>query len=499
MKQIDTGDRMTDTTLQMIGTTLVGALMSALILLYTKGYWKELLQTTNAALKSNYNPLDFDPSLAPCKAQNGKMFQFKSANMAEENAVVINWFYTHHRSKQYKFPETQLTSFVVPDKLDITTESEFKAMRRRADRIATNMHVYIPIWRDMNGHYVYMTTDDESSSEYLCLNSDSANAILNCVESIRAHRKSCSYFDKTSKKEQFLYEMKTDSDGDTGFHATGTLSPLKTFDTLFFTQKPKILPLLEKFKEGTLIPKHLPMDPSLGILLYGPPGTGKTGFIAALANFLKQDICMVDMKKIKTQRAFNDALNHASGHNRILVLEEIDCMEGILTRKHSTSKKTEVEKPTMADPNASLMMMMMSNNKELLNEYKKERLTQSDSLDLGYLLRKLDGLESSKGRVIVATTNHPERIDPALLRPGRLGIHLRLGNATHQMMRDIIGMIYQTPISEEDVEDIQEDVWCPAEILKRGLEYEDPKALLASLTTLSSGLSSETASTSDEE
>jgi hypothetical protein len=497
MKQIDTGDRMTDTTLQMIGTTLVGALMSAIILLYTKGYWKELVQTTNAVLTSSYNPLDFDPTLAPCKPQNGKAFQFKSKNISEESVIVMNWFYTYHSSKNYKMSDKQITSLVVPGTLELNTQEDIKRMQKRIERTRINVDVYIPVWREGNGQYVYMYTDEETMDEVLMLMSDSASAIMNCLKSIQTHRKACLYYEKEKDKQMTIYESKINSDDENIFHYAGELSKMKTFDTLFFTEKPNILPLIQKFKDGTLIPKHLPMDSNLGILLYGPPGTGKTGFIAALANFLQQDICMVDMKKVKTQKDFNAALTNASVYNRILVLEELDCMEGIISRKDT--KKSEKEAMNAVDSQSSMMMMMMANNKDLLNEYKKERIAKSDTLDLGYLLRKLDGLESSKGRVIIATTNHPERIDPALLRPGRLGIHLRLGNATHRMLRDILGMIYQTDITQEDVEDIPEDVWCPAEILKRGLEYPDAKSLLESLKTLSSGLSSETASTSDEE
>ena len=46
----------------------------------------------------------------------------------------------------------------------------------------------------------------------------------------------------------------------------------------------------------------------------------------------------------------------------------------------------------------------------------------------------MDGIQSSNGRIIILTTNHPEKIDSALLRPGRIDINIRLGELSVELI-----------------------------------------------------------------
>ena len=62
---------------------------------------------------------------------------------------------------------------------------------------------------------------------------------------------------------------------------------------------------------------------------------------------------------------------------------------------------------------------------------------QKDKLNLAGLLNVLDGVVDTPGRILVMTTNHPEKLDPALIRPGRINKRLHLGycsvETVHQM------------------------------------------------------------------
>merc|ERR1711941_184416 len=51
----------------------------------------------------------------------------------------------------------------------------------------------------------------------------------------------------------------------------------------------------------------------------------------------------------------------------------------------------------------------------------------NDDLNLAGLLNVLDGVVDSPGRILVMTTNHPEKLDPALIRPGRINQRLHMG------------------------------------------------------------------------
>jgi chaperone BCS1 len=57
-------------------------------------------------------------------------------------------------------------------------------------------------------------------------------------------------------------------------------------------------------------------------------------------------------------------------------------------------------------------------------EYKSDK---TDKLDLSGLLNVLDGVVDCPNRILIMTSNHPEKLDPALIRPGRVNLKLYLG------------------------------------------------------------------------
>merc|ERR1711871_718186 len=61
-----------------------------------------------------------------------------------------------------------------------------------------------------------------------------------------------------------------------------------------------------------------------------------------------------------------------------------------------------------------------------------------DKLNLSGLLNVLDGVVDTPERIVVMTTNHPEMLDPALIRPGRIDKKLLLG---YMRWQDVVEMI----------------------------------------------------------
>ena len=97
---INTGDRMLDSTFQMLFTTIVGGLVTGLITLYTKGLWKDTYNKLRGIIsKNSYNPLEFDPSLAPEKPLNGVCYLYRY-NIRKPKSFY-SWFYLNHGSKLY--------------------------------------------------------------------------------------------------------------------------------------------------------------------------------------------------------------------------------------------------------------------------------------------------------------------------------------------------------------------------------------------------------------
>ncbi|VFR03627.1 unnamed protein product [Cuscuta campestris] len=132
-----------------------------------------------------------------------------------------------------------------------------------------------------------------------------------------------------------------------------------------------------------------------GYLLYGPPGTGKSSLVAAMANHLKFDVYDLDLREVQCNSDLRRLLI-GSANRSILVIEDIDCNVGLQSRE--------------------------SNNQS----------PEDDKITLSGLLNFMDGLWSSCGdeRIVVFTTNHKDRLDPALLRPGRMDVHIHMSYCT---------------------------------------------------------------------
>ncbi|XP_050261644.1 AAA-ATPase At2g18193-like [Quercus robur] len=183
-----------------------------------------------------------------------------------------------------------------------------------------------------------------------------------------------------------------------------------------------------------------------GYLIYGPPGTGKSTLIAAMANHLKFDIYDLNISSINSDSDLRKTL-HSTTNRSIVVIEDIDCA--------GLEKRGEEKKASSAE------------------------------FTLSGLLNIIDGLWSScvDERIIVFTTNHKDKLDPALLRPGHMDVHMHMSYCTmdgfkllasnllniegdHQLYREIEGLL-------KNVEVI------PAEIAEELLKKDDPDVSLS--------------------
>jgi len=143
-----------------------------------------------------------------------------------------------------------------------------------------------------------------------------------------------------------------------------------------------------------------------GYLFYGPPGTGKTSLVSALAAHFGLSIYVINLAEFN-DRSLMKAVNQVPA-NSVMLFEDIDCMRGSQSREGPGSGEANRETTTL---NA------------------KENAPPS-GVTLSGLLNVLDGFHAPHGVLFVMTTNHVEKLDPALLRPGRIDYKLFLGKAT---------------------------------------------------------------------
>lgn len=143
-----------------------------------------------------------------------------------------------------------------------------------------------------------------------------------------------------------------------------------------------------------------------GYLLYGPPGTGKTSFVQALAAELDYAICVVNLSE---RGLTDDRLNHLLANlpeRSIALLEDVDA--AFAARR------------VVADADG----------------YTGANVTFSG------LLNALDGVASADQRIIIMTTNYIERLDDALVRPGRVDVRAEIGYAGEEVVLEMWERFY---------------------------------------------------------
>jgi len=156
--------------------------------------------------------------------------------------------------------------------------------------------------------------------------------------------------------------------------------------------------------ERLVVPYHR------GYLLHGPPGTGKTSLVSALAAHFGLSIYILNLADFN-DRSLMGAVNNVPS-NSILLFEDIDCMKGSQSRIESDSGSAQTGGATLRS---------------------KEVAPNQNGVTLSGLLNVLDGFAAPTGVLFMMTTNYVEKLDPALLRPGRIDYKLFLGKASdHQ-------------------------------------------------------------------
>ncbi|KAF3327341.1 mitochondrial chaperone BCS1-B [Carex littledalei] len=192
-----------------------------------------------------------------------------------------------------------------------------------------------------------------------------------------------------------------------------------TFDTLAMDpeRKKAIIDDLVTFREGKEYYKHVGKAWKRGYLLFGPPGTGKSTMIAAIANFLEYDVYDLELTAVKNNTELRKIFLETTGKS-IIVIEDIDCSLDLTGERKDKKKKHKDE--TEAPPSKAI-----------------EEVDIANKVTLSGLLNFIDGLWSACGgeKIIIFTTNHIEKLDPALIRRGRMDMHIEMSYCTFEAFK----------------------------------------------------------------
>jgi len=273
----------------------------------------------------------------------------------------------------------------------------------------------------------------------------------------------------------------------------------KTFKNVFFRDKDVLEKRVVHFLNNRQWYKDRGIPYTLGFMFHGGPGTGKTSTIKAIANVSKRHVFNIRLSDISTntqlknlfQNEYVQILDPINGtmnkfivpvSKRLYVIEDIDCMTDLVKRRDLLNEgdsvntrggtnpadkikdiKTKLRSLSMNGGDSYIEQIELEEELEALKDKLNGNIT-SDAITLDSLLNILDGTFEIPNRMFCITTNDPDIIDPALIRPGRVDMIVEFTNASRNMICDMFVNFYGTEFSIAKFQKIKEAKVSPAKI-----------------------------------
>lgn len=194
-----------------------------------------------------------------------------------------------------------------------------------------------------------------------------------------------------------------------------------------------------------------------GYLFYGPPGTGKTSLSFAVAGIFGLDIFCISLMEIGLTESDLNKLFAQLPRRCIVLLEDIDSAglrrpddpEDAVKEAEESASETSTDDGSMAKVSKSETMAKTA--------LPKSGGAFRSMISLSGLLNAIDGVASHEGRVLIMTTNCPEKLDAALIRPGRVDLQVQFTLSTREQAGDIFRRMYSTEHDEKRAEEKSKD------------------------------------------
>ncbi|KAH8805657.1 BCS1 N terminal-domain-containing protein [Xylogone sp. PMI_703] len=175
-----------------------------------------------------------------------------------------------------------------------------------------------------------------------------------------------------------------------------------------------------------------------GYLLSGPPGCGKSSLALAMAGFFNLKIYIVSLNSPSMTEEHLGTLFAELPQRCLVLLEDIDS-SGI-SHSRAAADNTPAAPAAAATTASTTPPVNAAFNR----------------ISLSALLNCLDGVAAAEGRVLVMTTNHVEKLDKALIRPGRVDMNIKFKLTDVDMMRTLFKAIYGYLEGDKPTKEIKE-------------------------------------------
>jgi len=209
--------------------------------------------------------------------------------------------------------------------------------------------------------------------------------------------------------------------------------PKRDLNSVFLpkSQKDKLLKTLKDFETSrdfyvsNGIPYHL------GIALYGITGSGKTSLVKALCGHLDRHLYIMNLGSVSDE-SLQVALERADSQ-AIVLIEDADTYSAVKARQSVVKMEEERKKTESEDTKQEKSVGPLA---------PAESTEYLEVLTLSGILNAIDGVTSADGRILVMTTNDIKKLDPALLRRGRIDLDLELGCLVNDTFQSMLTRLY---------------------------------------------------------
>jgi len=177
----------------------------------------------------------------------------------------------------------------------------------------------------------------------------------------------------------------------------------KTFDSIFLQQKDEIISDLDDFLSKKELYTKYKVPFKRGYAFFGAPGNGKSATVLAIANYLKYDIYSLNVTAVYAEN-FRSCIDKIPS-NSILLIEDID------------------------------------------GYYNKRKSINQNKIPFSQFINVLSGIDNKENILTIFTTNHFDKLDPALIRDGRCDKKIRFTNPSRLVVQDYLKYMLNKPLN----------------------------------------------------